>query len=90
MMFVSSVEAFSHDNLMLEAAKLLSENKQGGASLAQMTISPTQPSEYKTLGGIVVHTVAVVSSSSSNQILLPFVNMLYNPKALMVSVVLHL
>ena len=69
---------------MVQTAQLLLTNQQGGP-LVQMTVSPALTSEFKTLGSIVVHTVAVLSSNSTYPILLPFVNMLTNPAALTVS-----
>lgn len=80
--FACSVKAFSP--AMRRMAQLLLTNQQGG-NLAQMAISPTQSPECKTVGAIVIHTVAVFSSCSTYQILLPFVNMLANPSALAVS-----
>lgn len=79
---ISKVKGLSSQ--MLQAARLLLTNKQGGP-LAQMTISPTLLSECKTLGSIVIHTASVVSSKSTCQVLLPFFNMLTNPAALTVS-----
>lgn len=80
--FTLNVKAFTPS--MRQTARLLLTNQQGGP-LAQMTITPTLPSECKTLGSIVLHSVAVFSSNSRYQILLPFVNMLTNPAALTVS-----
>lgn len=69
---------------MLQAARLLLTNTQGGP-LAQMRITPEVPAEFKSLGALVVHTVAVMNSCAKLHILLPFVNMLNNPGALAVS-----
>lgn len=69
---------------MLHTARLLLTNKQGG-TLAQMCITPDLPAMCKTLGSIVVHTVAVLDSNSRHHSLLPFVNMMTNPAQLAVS-----
>ena len=47
-----------------------------------MTIRPGLSSESKILGGIVIHTISVLSA---NPILLPFYVMLTKPEALVVS-----
>lgn len=80
--FSSSVKVFPRS--MLQAARLLLTNQQGGP-LAQMTITPDLPSENITLCSIIVHCMAVFSSNATCHILLPFVNMLTNPAALTVS-----
>ena len=70
-----------------KVAKLLLTNQQGGP-LSDMQISPEQPAEFRMLGGIVLHTVAVFGSVFENpeqHFLLPFVNMLTNPEAISVS-----
>ena len=80
--FTLSVKAFTPS--MRRTAQLLLTNQQGGP-LAQMTITPTLPSECKALGSIVIHSVVAFSSNSRYHILLPFVNMLTNPAALTVN-----
>lgn len=80
--FCQNMKAFSSP--MKQMARLLLTNKQGGP-LAQMTMTQTLPAEFKTLGSVVVHTVAVLSSNSAYPILLPFVNMMTNPAVLSVS-----
>ena len=69
--------------MAMQLARLLLMNQQGG-TLAQMKVSPTLPTEFKTLSSIVIHTVAILSSNSAYPILLPFWNMLVNPAALAV------
>jgi len=66
-------------------ARSLVANEQGGP-LAQLGISPQQPLQHRTLGAIVVHTAAVFFCRQRVYILQPFVNMLNNPAALVVSV----
>lgn len=80
--FTLRMESFSPP--MIQAARLLLTNAQGGP-LAQMRITPELPAEFKSLGAVVIHTVAVINSYSKEHILLPFVNMLNNPAALSVS-----
>jgi hypothetical protein len=70
---------------MRQTARLLLANKQGGP-LAQLCVTPELPALEKTLGAVVIHTVAVLESSSRQPILLPFVNMMSNPAALAVSI----
>jgi hypothetical protein len=70
---------------MRYTARLLLTNEQGGP-LAQLRVTPELPAIYKTLGAVVIHTVAVLESSSRKPILLPFVNMMSDPAALVVSV----
>lgn len=79
-----TLEMKSFSPLMRQAARLLLTNQQGGP-LGQMTVSPELPAECKTLGAVVVHTIAVINCNSRQDILLPFVNMLTNPAALMVN-----
>lgn len=74
---------------MRQAARLLIANEQGGP-LGQMRISPDVPAEWKTLGSIVIHTVAVLNSNSRSHLILPFVNMLNNPASLTVSILMLL
>lgn len=72
---------------LYDVAKLLITNQQGGL-LSQMSVTPDQPVEYKILGCIVVHAVSVFSSNMENvneNFLLPFINMLTDPKAISVS-----
>lgn len=68
---------------MLHAARCLLTNKQGG-DLAQMEVSETLNAEGKTLGAIVVHSIAVLFSNSKTQVLLPFIDMFENPASLAV------
>ena len=84
--FTLNLKSFSPP--MRIAARLLLVNKQGGP-LAQMCITPELPAQYKTLGALVVHTVAVVNTHAGLPILLPFVNMLTNPGALAVRLVAY-
>ena len=65
-------------------ARLLVANEQGG-TLAQLRIYPGQPLQHRTLGAIVVHTVAVFLCRQEVSILQPFVNMLNKPAMLVVS-----
>ena len=65
-------------------ARLLIANEQGG-TLAQLVVDPMQPLQHRTLGGIMVHTAAVFFCQQRIDILQPFVNMLNNPAALVVS-----
>ena len=65
-------------------ARSLVTNEQGGP-LAQLGIAPRQPLQHRTLGAIVVHTAAVFLCRQRVDILQPFVNMLNNPAALVVS-----
>ena len=69
---------------MLQIADLLLTNQQGGP-LAQMSMSADSSPENKTLGAIVVHTVAALSVDPAQPILLPLVHMLTKPSALSVS-----
>jgi hypothetical protein len=69
---------------MRRTAQLLLANEQGGR-FSQLRVTPELPAIYKTLGAVVVHTVAVLESSSGRQILLPFINMMAGPAALAVS-----
>ena len=64
--------------------RLLVANEQGGA-LAQLGVCPRQPLKQRTLGAVVVHTVAVFFCQQKVDILQPFVNILKNPAALVVS-----
>ena len=64
--------------------RLLVANEQGGA-LAQLGVCPRQPLKHRTLGAVVVHTVAVFFCQQKVDILQPFVNILKNPAALVVS-----
>ena len=65
-------------------ARLLVANEQGGP-LAQLVVDPMQPLQHRTLGGIMVHTAAVFFCQQRIDILQPFLNMLNNPAALVVS-----
>lgn len=85
--FAQNVNAFSP--LMRQLARFLLTNQQGGP-LAQMTITPALPSEFKTLCSIVIHSVAIFGCNSTYGILLPFVQMLYDPAALNVGWLLEL
>ena len=64
--------------------RLLVANEQGG-TLAQLGVCPRQPLKHRTLGAVVVHTVAVFFCQQKVDILQPFVNILKNPAALVVS-----
>ncbi len=76
------LQYFSH--LLHQAFSVLLRNKQGGG-LNEMCIHPGISSECKTLGGIVVHTVAVLAAVPDQSIFLPFWNMLTKPGDLAVS-----
>jgi len=65
-------------------ARSLVANEQGGP-LAQLGVAPQQPLLNRILGAIVVHTAAVFFCRQRVKILQPFVNMLNNPAALIVS-----
>jgi len=65
-------------------ARSLVANEQGG-SLAQLGVAPQQSLQNRILGAIVVHTAAVFFCRQRVEILQPFVNMLNNPAALVVS-----
>ena len=69
---------------MCQTARLLLANEQGGP-LAQLHVTPELPALCKTLGAIVIHTVAVLESSFQQPVLQPLVNMMANPAALAVS-----
>ena len=64
-------------------------NQQGGP-LAQLQVSPQQPSLARDLTSIAVHTAIVLSTRKDTDVLAPFVNMLNNPSALVVSFLLHM
>ena len=59
-------------------------NEQGGP-LAQMRVTPGQPSLHQTLGAIVVHAATILQWRQRVDILKPFVNMLNDPAGLTVS-----
>ena len=63
-------------------ARALLANQQGGRVLEQMSVSPRQPLQYRTILGIVVHAAAVFFGRQKLHILLPFLNILNNPAAL--------
>ncbi len=63
-------------------ARALLANQQGGRILEQMSVSPRQPLQYRTILGVVVHAAAVFFGRQKVDILLPFVNMLNNPALL--------
>ena len=65
-------------------AKLLVANEQGG-TLAQLMVKPRQHLQHRTLGAIVVHAIAVFLCQQRVDVLKPFINMLNNPAALVVS-----
>ena len=69
------------DELRLTARALLA-NQQGGRVLEQMTVSPRQPLQCRTILGVVVHAAAVFFNRQKVDILLPFVNILKQPSAL--------
>lgn len=81
--FILSHKALSGD--MKFVSRLLLANQQGGQVLAQMTASPQQSPMLRILSPIVVHTVSVLLCQQKMNILLPFVNILNNPTALVVS-----
>ena len=65
--------------------RVLLANEQGGP-LAQLTVTSKQTPLQQTLGSIVVHTAAVLLCRQGVGLLKPFVNMLCNPTALVVSI----
>ena len=69
---------------MKQVAEVLITNQLGGP-LAEMKVSAENPPEFSLFGSIVIHTVAVLSADSTNPLLIPLVNMLTNPAALIVS-----
>ena len=77
-------EFAGHSPEVMHTMRLLLGNQQG-RTLAQITVSPDQPTLCQMLSGIVVHTVSVVLNRTRVNLLLPFVNMLNNPSALEVS-----
>lgn len=80
--FVKRSKYLSED--LKRAARALLANQQGGV-LAQMSVSPNQPLQCRTLTGLVVHTALVLFSRPKVEILLPFFHMLTNPSALNVN-----
>ena len=50
--------------------------------LEQMTVSPRQPLQCRTILGVVVHAAAVFLGRQKLDVLLPFINILNNPAAL--------
>ena len=71
-----------------DLAKLLLRNEQG-SPLPQMHAHYSLMPHDKILGAIIVHTATVLRSNSQQSYLLPFVNMLDNPAALVVRPELH-
>ena len=69
----------------MRIARALLVNQQGG-QLVQLQVSPQQPSLARDLTALVVHTAIVLSARKDTDVLMPFVNMLNNPAALVVSV----
>ena len=80
--FILNLASFSSS--MRRTARLLLVNKQGGP-LAQLCMTPELPGMCKTLGSIIVHTVAVLDSNSRQPMLYPFVAMMAYPADLIVS-----
>ena len=78
--FIVNHELLSNE--LRSTAKALLSNDQGGKDLEQMTVSPQQPLQCRTILGVVVHTAAVFFGQQKIAILLPFVNILNNPAAL--------
>ena len=74
-------------NKLCFTARALLANQQGGRvlQLEQMTVSPRQPLQCRTILGVVVHAAAVFFVQQKLQILLPFFNILNNPAALNVT-----
>ena len=66
-------------------ARALLANQQGGRVLEQMSVSPQQPLQCRTILGVVVHATTVFFNKQAVGVLLPFVNILNNPAALNVS-----
>ena len=75
---------YSHVQLQWMGRELIA-NEQGGP-LAQLKVTPGQPSLHQTLGAIVVHAAAILQWRQRVDILKPFTNMLNNPVALVVSI----
>lgn len=80
----------NHEKLsdeLCSIAKALLTNELGGKDLKQMTVSPQQSFQCRTILGVVVHAAAVFFGQQELSILLPFVNILNNPAALKVIIV---
>ncbi len=58
--------------------RMLLTNQQGG-TLTQMCMSPHQLSHYRTLTGVVIHTIVTLLSRPDTEILFPFISMITNP-----------
>lgn len=86
--FIVNHKLFSNE--LRSIAKALLTNEQGGKILEQMTVSPQQPLQCRTILGVVVHTAAVFFGQQKIAILLPFVNILSNPAALNVILIAKL
>jgi hypothetical protein len=69
-------------NDLRSTAQALLANELGGKDLEQMTVSPQQPLQCRTILGVVVHAATVLFGQQKLAILLPFVNILTNPAAL--------
>lgn len=65
-------------------AQTLIANKQGGC-FAALQISPNQPAIQRTMGAVVVHTVATLFSRQHVELLHPLITMLTKPADLAVS-----
>ena len=83
-MLVKSTLLSNEQKLM---ARALLANQQGGI-LEQMSASPQQPLECRTMLDLVVHTAAVFFCKREVDLLQPFISILINPAALNVMVVL--
>ena len=81
--FVMKHKLLSNDLRLM--ARVLLANQQGGRVLEQMSVSPRQPLQCRTILGIVVHAAAVFFGRQKLHILLPFLNILNNPAALNVT-----
>ena len=84
-MLVKSTLLSNEQKLM---ARALLANQQGGRILEQMSASPQQPLECRTMLDLVVHTAAVFFCKREVDLLQPFISILINPAALNVMVVL--
>ena len=81
--FIVNYGLFSNE--LRFTARALLANQQGGRILEQMSVSPRQPLQCRTILGVVVHAAAVLFNRQKVDILLPFVNILNNPAALNVT-----
>eukprot|EP00731_Ephydatia_muelleri_P024235 Em0016g506a len=77
--FIKSQPQLGNDLIWI--ARTLLMNQQSGP-LAQLQVTPQQPSLARDLTAIAIHTAIVLSVKKDADVLAPFVNMLNNPSAL--------